>query len=177
MKTKKIENLTGFRNPSEMEIQWVSRYFHEYYKKGIKVSKRISSLLCVVGIMFFSSYLSLGIPGLILGTVFFALSARLIWEKKKYQQWERLYKDGKFRVLDGAISDVSTDTTTVNQDSVKFVSKWGQYLDIWFGVRTKDLRVGTELLLVYVDSSEIKGGSAHVFTPDMLTEEGIRHTL
>lgn len=177
MNTKNIEEMTGFRDPTEKELELLKQYFSVYYKKRIRTCNRTNMVFCVIGVAFFASFLQLGIPGMIVGAIFFLLTAHMVIGKKKYQKAEKVYGNGKFQVLEGNISELSVDTATSNQDSVKFVSRNGQQFDHWLGVHTKNLRVGTELLLVYADPSESGDKRIHAFTPDMLTEDGIRHTL
>ena len=177
MNTKNIEEMTGFREPTEKELKLLKQYFSAYHKKRIRTCNMTSVVFGVIGVAFFSSFQRLGGSGMIVGTLFFLLVARMIIEKKKYQKAEKVYRNGGFQVLEGNISEFSVDTTTSNQDSVKFVSKCGQQFDHLLGVHTRDLRVGTELLLVCVNPSETGDKRIHAFTPDMLTEDGIRHTL
>ena len=177
MNTKNIEEMTGFRYPTEKELELLKPYFSAHYKKRIRTCNRTSIVFCVIGVAFFSSFQRLGIPGMIVGTLFFLLAARMIIGKKKYQKAEKIYGNGEFQVLEGNISEFSVDTSTSNQDTVKFVSKSGQQFDHWLGVHTRDLRVGTELLLVYADPLKTGDKRIYAFTPDMLTEDGIRHTL
>ena len=56
MNMKKIEELTGFRNPNDQEKDRISRYFQNVFQKNIKTCQTASAVLCVVGVLCMTSY-------------------------------------------------------------------------------------------------------------------------
>lgn len=161
-----LDKFVGFRNPTVKEADLIKRYMNAYYAKGNKISNIVSIIFILLSVIFFASYTDYGAKIIFVGMVFLGLALKTATGDKKSKKVNEYYQKGQFEVLDGYISKWSTDTTTVNQDSVKFISTQGQLYDQWIGVKTRNLKEGEYLLLVYCRPAK----DVRVFSKDMLTE-------
>lgn len=173
----KINEISGLRRPTIQEHKKIAKYFDGFYAARIRTCSRLSVVLCVLGVIFFSSFSTLGIPAIVIGALGFIWAFKLIRDKKAFQNWNHIFEEGQFFVLEGAVKEIGTNIDRTGADNVKFISVHGQVLDEWYVARQEYLHVGAPLLLVYVDENMIKGGYSHVFTPYMLTEGGMKHRL
>ena len=175
-KIKKIEDLKGFRRPTEKESNAITEFFIAYFQRSIKWCKRLSSVASVAGVVFMASYASMGILAIIIGLLLFGVTFWTIWQKKSYQEKIRVFQRKNYGVLDGSVCERAVHETP-GTELVKFVSKYGEKLDKTYIVNSRGLENGTRLLLVYVGPDQMKGGFSYAFTAYMLTEEGIRKTV
>ena len=170
---KDLDKFAGFRKPTITEADCIKRYMNAYYSKGEKISNIALIIFILLSVMFFLSFAEYGAKIIFVGVVFLGFVIKTSAGNKKNKKMNEYYQKGQFEVLDGYISEWSTDTTTVNQDSVKFISTQGQLYDQWIGVKTRNLKEGEYLLLVYCRPAR----DVRVFSKDMLTEDGIKHTI
>lgn len=169
-----VEELCGFRVPSEGELAAVVRYAAAYFQSRIRTSKMIAAFLTSIGFI-----LLLGsrgnLPAILFGVVLFAASFACVAEKNRLKEKVHVFEAGNFRVLDGTVCEITVNYDTPGVSNVKFLSCSGQKFNRWCGVRQEALAAGTPLLLVYVDKTAIRGGITWAFTPFMLTKEGIAY--
>ena len=177
MNGKKIEEMSGFRAPSEYERKAVSHYFQKWFQKRIKFCKRCSSVLCAIGVLNVAFYESAGILAIILALIAFGMAFICIWTKKENQEKIQVFAQGHFQILDGMVSEISVNPDSPGFSNVRFQSKYGEVLSIWCAVRQEELQIGTPLILAYVDDKTVKGGIFRAFSPYMLTEEGLKYQL
>lgn len=174
---KKIEELTGFRNPNEYEKAFIGQYFEKIFRQKIKVCKGLSTILCVIGIFCMSAYSVSGFLALVIGIIAFALAFETIWTKNGYQKKIQAVKNGQFQVIEGNVTEIFAEMEYPGCCNVRFQSSRGETLKMLCTVRQEGLQIGTPLLLAYVDECVVKGGMSRTFTPYMLTEEGMKHWL
>lgn len=175
MNMKKIEELTGFRNPNDQEKDRISRYFQNVFQKNIKTCQTASAVLCVVGVLCMTSYDSMGIMSIIIGLLAFAAAFSAIWTKKGNQQKIEIFKNGRFQVLEGKVMESSMHPDYPGVFNIRFQSWKGENAVGWYRVRQEELQIGTPLLLVYVDKSVINREICRTFTPYMLSDEGLNY--
>lgn len=173
---KKVEDLKGFREPTEKESKAIAEFFTAYFQRSIKRCKRVSSVTSVLGVIFMTSYERAGISGIIAGLLMFGITFWVIWSKKGFQENIGVFKRKNYYVLDGSVYEKSVHETP-GRELVKFVSQYGEKLKETYVVNSRGFEIGTRLLLVYVAPDQIKGGFSYAFTAYMLTEEGIRKTV
>lgn len=173
---KKVEDLKGFREPTEKESNAIAEFFTAYFQRAIKTCKKLSSITSVLGVIFMASYATTGILSIIVGLLLFATTFWAIWKKKGFQENIGVFKRKNYCVLDGSVYEKSVHETP-GTELVKFVSQYGEKPKGNYIVNSRDLEIGTRLLLVYVGSDQMKGGFSYAFTAYMLTEEGIRKTV
>lgn len=173
---KKVKDLKGFREPTEKEGNAIEEFFTAYFQRAIKTCRRLSSITSALGIIFMALYATTGILSIIVGLLLFVATFWTIWKKKGFQENIGVFKRKNYRVLDGSVYERSVHETP-GTELVKFVSQYGEKLKETHIVNSRDLEIGTRLLLVYVGPDQMKGGFSYAFTPYMLTEEGMRKTV
>ena len=172
-----MDRITGFRSPTQSEINSVSKYMKAYYRTNSKISGIAGIILATLGLLLVNgsrggnSFLPLILGGCSLAGAFMALYNTFTNRKEAAR-----FAKGEFHVLDGKVTDIQMTPEIPGVNIVKFTSNRGQTLDGWFEVRREGLRIGTPLLLVYIPKEEERktGDFQWAFTPFMLTEEGIR---
>lgn len=162
------------RSPTPEEHSILTRIFHHHFSSTGRTASRISTVLCVVGIFLTGSYNSNGLFAVFLGLLCFVFSFVLLYEKKKTKMIADRIEVGNFLVTEGSVYEYHNDWRTAHSYSVRFLSNHGQHLNKWYAARCEEVTNGTPLLLVYVSNSPIKRINAWVFTPFMLTNEGIK---
>ncbi len=177
MRIKRINEATGFRSPTQSEINGVSKHMKAYYQANSKISEIAGIILATLGLLLINgsgdgnSFLTLILGGGSLAGAVMALY-NTFTNKQKAVRFEK----GEFYVLEGTVTNIQMAPEMPGVSSVEFTSNWGQTLDGRFEVRHEELQIGTPLLLVYIPKKEgkITGDFQWAFTPFMLTEEGIR---
>ena len=177
MRTVKIDEMTGFRRPSEEERAGVSRHMRYYYNTTTKQTRIIGIILAVLGaLLIIGGIAGRNVIGAVLGAAAIAGAVMAFRTLSAYRKETDRFERGDFRVLDGKVSKRELCPDIPGVSSVEFTSLTGQVADGMFEVRQEGLEIGTPLLLVYVSGEERKEGGKFTwaFTPFMLTEEGAR---
>lgn len=171
---KKIEELSGFRKPTNEEKEIISQYFQAIFTRDMKVCKYVSIFLSSIGI---TALLSMIFSGPIVGIVCLIFAIYAITVKKRYQNNIDVFKNGKFQVLEGTVQEMSVNVDYPGAFNVRFQSNNGEILRQWCTVQQRDLQLDTPLLLAYAGNDLIKGGISRAFTPQMLSSDALKHFL
>ena len=174
---KKINELTGFRDPNACEKEFIGQYFEKIFQHQIKTCKGLRIILCVIGIFCVSACSVRGFLALVIGIIAFILAFGTFRTKKEYLNNIQVFKNGQFQVLEGNVTEIFANMEYPGCCNVCFQSAKGETLKTLCTVRQEELQVGTPLLLAYADESVVKGGISRAFTPYMMTEEELKHWL
>jgi len=170
--------LDGIRRPTPDEVYKITRYYEHLYGKNIRRNKTLSTVFIVLGLFCMCGYTVSGVVSIVVGVIFFAIAFGFIKGKNEAKAKLNVFRSGDFTVIPGSVCEIKTDTTgMLGVSVVRFISHGGKKPDAQFEVRRTQLQVGTPLLLIHVDEDKIRHGLTRVFTPFMLTEEGLEGTL
>lgn len=174
---KKINELTGFRDPNACEKEFIGQYFEKVFQHQMKTCMGLSIIFCVIGIFCVSACSVRGFLSLVIGLIAFILAFGTLRTKKKYLNNIQVFQNGQFQVLEGNVTEIFANMEYPGCCNVRFQSAKGEILKMLCTVRQEELQVGTPLLLAYADENVVKGGISRAFTPYMMTKEGSRHWL
>ena len=184
MKTTKISDLSGFRFPTEEEIRAVSSYMKSYFGSAMRISRTMGIVLAFLAIFmllgFFQRKTAAGKLGAAVFCIVCAAGAFYAWRTNALTAKSlRVFEEGLFQAIDGSVAGIESVSDNPGFRNVYFMSSRGERADGIFRVRAEKLEEGTPLLLVYVSETEYpqSGDFVRVFTPFMLTEEGIGKQL
>ncbi|MCC8029664.1 MAG: hypothetical protein LIO75_07720 [Lachnospiraceae bacterium] len=172
-----LEQAAGMRNPTAEETGKIARYYQFLYKKRILLCKRLSTIFIVLGLLCLFGYTAGGWVSVVVGIVFFLLAFLMVRGKNEAKSLICIFEQGRFRVFSGSVYEISRNADFPDMHNVKFRADAGWETDSWSAVRSRDLRIGTPLLLVYVDRQTARHEIRQMFTPFMLTEEALTGTM
>ncbi|MCD7893378.1 MAG: hypothetical protein LUG60_06710 [Erysipelotrichaceae bacterium] len=173
-----INNLDGIRRPTLDEINKITRYYEHLYQTNDRTHKTLIVVFSVLGIVSMFAYTTSGLGAIVVGIIFLTIAFQLIRGVFEAEAHLNVFRSGDFIVIPGSVYKIMTDTTDLpGVSDVWFMSLGGKKLNLEFQVRRTDLQIGTPLLLIHVDEDKIKHGLTRVFTPFMLSEEGLKGTL
>ena len=166
----------GFRYPTEYEIQQISACIELSNSKSIRRNKRLYIFFMVMGVSMITTSGTQDSPLVIvaIGFVFLALAMLCICNKKTMTMETDAVKKGSFCVRDGYISKLGANRTTTGCLNAVFISVDGTFKDGEYRVRCEQVAEGTCAILVHVYFNPQKPPHRYLFTPFMLTDEGIR---
>lgn len=81
---KKINELTGFRDPNACEKEFIGQYFEKVFQHQMKTYMGLSIIFCVIGIFCVSACSVRGFLSLVIGLIAFILAFGTLRTKKKY---------------------------------------------------------------------------------------------
>ncbi|MCD7883654.1 MAG: hypothetical protein LUI87_08125 [Lachnospiraceae bacterium] len=173
-----LSGLDGVRKPTQDEIYKITRYYEHLYRNGERTLRPLIVVFVALGLICIYGYTVSGTASVVIGIIFLAIAVGLIKGQMDGPSELNVFRSGDFIVIPGSVYEIITDSTgMLGVDDVKFMSRSGIKLDVEFRVRLTQLKVGTPLLLIHVDEDKIKHGLTRVFTPFMLSEEGLKGTL
>lgn len=177
---RQMRRLSGFRRPDKTEIMKVATWYTVLANRRIQFIGRVCTILITVGIILILSSLGYIEDGLT-GSVVMGLSVSiviivgsliaLIYRRNIKKAIPILYS-GKFLVLDGMVLD-TMGANRLDCTSVKFISRYDNSICKGLHVRFEEVKKGTPLLMVLFESKDTKEELHCVFTPFMLSDEGI----
>lgn len=169
------EQLHGLRAPTEDERDRLTLAFQYHYKTISRTCNCFGAIFAVLGLLCISGYKSHGWFALIAGLLFLGPFYGLILSKSREKRVLERISAGTFQVLDGVVQEYRNDIQTPYSCSVRFSSQYpGETLEKCLSVRYEGVMDGTPLLLVYVHDSPIRKVDTWLFTPFMLSDEGIQ---
>ncbi|MCD7744961.1 MAG: hypothetical protein LUI13_06745 [Lachnospiraceae bacterium] len=173
-----LSGLDGVRKPTQDEIYKITRYYEHLYRNGERSLRPLIVVFAALGLICICGYTVSGTASVVIGIIFLAIAVGLIKGQMDGNPELNVFRSGDFIVIPGSVCEIKTDTTgMLGVSVVKFMSHGGKKLNGEFEARRTELQVGTPLLLIHVDEDKIKHGLTRVFTPFMLTEEGLKGTL
>lgn len=161
---KHIEEMTGFRKPTDEEAKVIYRYMYDYYNKRNRSDKTLFFIFAILGIVSFSAYPSKGIAAVIVGLLSFAICILNIILLHSEKGYANIYKKQQYRVLEGYVSEVAVNTID-NAERIKFTSWEGQSLNRWYDLETTGCNIGDVLLLIAPNPCFLE---PHILTAGML---------
>lgn len=165
-----------FRAPTDYEIKKISYALSISNKKHIKRNNLIATIFAVLsGFAILSidfSKIGDSLFSLFLLIVSLACTFMFVSLKKTSQKEIMIFEDGSFKVLDGYISKTSPNLETNGCVNVWFESD--TYSNGWYKVRIENVEIGTKAILVKPDVQLTKRLQCYVFTPFMLSDEGVK---
>lgn len=176
---KKTSNnaFTEFRSPNSYELKQISKYFEIYYMAHIKIVKALSRIFCVLGLIFLGAIgfnTERSMISIILGILCFIIVFLCIKTKNNYVNIISEFNNGKYVVMDGIITKMERNPDNMKCVNVWFTSNNGSYNDGWYKIREEFASVGSDIILVYLNSGSSRKPIKMAFTPFMLTDEGIK---
>lgn len=81
---KKINELTGFRDPNACEKEFIGQYFEKVFQHQMKTCMGLSIIFCAIGIFCVSACSVRGFLSLVIGLIAFILAFGTLRTKKKY---------------------------------------------------------------------------------------------
>lgn len=168
------EQLRGLRAPSGEEHERLTLSFQYQYKTLSRTCNRFSSGFAVLGALLMGSYSSGGVFAVLFGLLCFCIVFALILSKKKEKMILERISAGTFQVLEGTVQEYRNDIRTPYSYSVRFLSQYDQLLEEWHHIRYEGVADDSPLLLVYVRNSPIRRVNTWLFTPYMLSDEGLQ---
>lgn len=172
-----MAEMLGKRCPTRDELSKIIRYMEYYYIARKKTCKIFCAVMCLLGVVMLSSYNRGEIFTIIVGGLCFFGAFMAFKYINQITEELNVIRNGDFQVVEGFVGKIGTDSTTPGVSNVVFISKEQQQWDGWFSARHENLCLGLPLLMMYVEPNKIKGGICRVFTPYMLTEEGMHHRV
>ncbi|MCD7884793.1 MAG: hypothetical protein LUI87_13980 [Lachnospiraceae bacterium] len=173
-----LSEFDGIRRPTPDETYKITRYYEHLYGRNGRTNRILGKVFIVLGFVFICGYMVSGAASIVFGVIFFAIAFGFIKGKNEAKADLNVFRSGDFIVIPGSVCEIKTDTTgMLGVSVVRFISHGGKKLDAQFEVRRTQLQMGTPLLLIHVDEDKIRHGLTRVFTPFMLTEEGLEGTL
>ncbi len=166
----------GFRHPTEYEIQRVSACIELSNNKSIRRNKRLKIFFMAMGIFMVTTSGTQDYPLVIIsiGIVCLLLGLLCVFNRKTLIMENNAVKKGNFYVRDGYISKLEANATTTGCLNAVFTSVEGTFTDRYYRVRTEQVTEGTPAILVHIYYDPAKAAHKYLFTPFMLTDEGIR---
>lgn len=169
-----IENLIGFRAPSDQEQQKIGCYLLQKYKQDIKSYQKQEIILVV-----FASLLTLSLMSTVSELVFLpfafmegvmVLGAFSYLEKirKNLRVELSLWSTGNYKVLDGTVLEIEANSNELGMINVRFQSTAGEILEGVYTIPMQNVHIGSPLLLAYMQTEDLS--STHIFTIYMMTE-------
>lgn len=165
-----------FRRPTDREIKCISAAIANGNKKRIKWNGFIAIVfgvlagLAILSIIF-SLFSNLLLPFLILAASIVCVF-RFVGFQRIHKDECEVYKTGNFKVIDGTISEIATNSKTIGCVDVWFESE--MFGNGWYKVLSENVEIGTSALFVRPNIQVTKRLQCYVFTPFMLTEEGVK---
>lgn len=171
-------NSGAARKPSAHEVEQISKYVREYSSSKIKISKRMSSILTVVGLVLVGAIgggvNKASLFSAILGCLCFLLVFKFIQSKNGCIAEINAYSTGAFAVIDGRICKMEVNADTPGFCNAWFVSNDEAINDGWFQIRQEDVSIGSPMMLAVANNRRDTKNSVFAFSEFMLTDEGIR---
>ena len=174
-------NNTAFRTlrrPNSYELERLKVFYQRYNNSRMRLCNILSSILSVLGVIFLASFGS--IPDntylffVVCALLCFAGVFYCVKSKKDIKRENNVYLSGQFAVVDGRVYDLDEKNIMPGYSNIRFITNDGKLLNGWFRVRKESLDKSTPLIFVLDCSNGIKYYSPCVFTPFMLSYEGIR---
>ena len=169
----KVEEMRGYRSPTEAESSSVSKWFKKYYGTRNKLALVGGILLCFFGLMVICTNPFNRWASIIVGLGMMYLGLRSFISRMKTTARVKQYENREFQVLDGIISKVEGGGKIQGFLTVHFCSDAGEEAGI-YNVNVETVSEGLPAILVYLPSDTKKYASSFVFTQWMLTDEGIK---
>lgn len=169
-------DITAVRNPTNKEIEQISKYVCIYFSKRARFALPFAVILAVIGLISASSIISgistTSVLTAVIGLCCVAVSAKMISDKKHFTAVTKTFASGNFLVIDGRVTKIESNPDMAGCANVRFASHNGTESKNWYRVRKEHLAVGIPLIVtVYYDSRQKPFEFA--FTEYMLTEEGL----
>ncbi len=165
-----------FRMPTDEEKKRISNAIKAHNRKAIKGNNFMASVFGVFagfGILSIDfSDIKNSFFSLIMAIVGILCVVMFVGFAKTSKAESQIYEKGAFKVIDGYVSEKAPNTEKVGYVNVWFKSN--SYSNGWYQVRVEDVEVGTRLILAKPDIQIGKKLVCHVYTPFMLTDEGIK---
>ena len=179
---RSIEELDGIRVPTQEEIARIGRYMRCYYQDNDRLTRILMPAFLVLGLLLVCGVLlgvakatSQRLAFLLLGLILLGVGISGMVHLRTLEARIRPFEQGAFHVVNGSVGEISPNLRYPGIQNVRFVSAGGIALDGYYEARQEELQLGTPLLLVFIKKDEWRFGDFQwVFTPFMLTEEGIK---
>lgn len=174
---KKAGELTGFRKPIENEKDKICRYFENIYRSKKRLFQIFNIIFVVMAIFTLDLRHTNGSFAVFTGLISIAGILGMIWTKRSYRKNIQPFLIGDFHLLEGKVSEISTNMEYPGAVNVRFQSAEGETWNMVGTVRKEGVQIDSPLLLVYAENAAVKEGISRVFTPYMLTDEGMKYRL
>ncbi len=173
-----LSGLDGIRAPTPEEVRRITRYYEHLYRENDKSLRVLNTVFFVLGFICAWGYTVNGASSLVVAAIFLAMGFGMLRARRKSDADLEIFRRGDFIVIPGRVCGIWVETTgLLGVSDVEFISEGGRRLDARFHARRTQLQMGTPLLLMHVDEKTLKHGMTRVFTPFMLSEEGLKGTL
>ena len=171
MSRTKEPDFSKFREPTNEEIEKVSKWMGKHHNQIVQTGKILSFisaamfLILIIGI----SVKSVNVIPTSVIAIFFLLASLLsikniINANSELENWRK----GNFLVIDGNASKIENSADMPGYDNVWFVSNDELYQNGPFLARQEELHVGSKLIVVYPNPYNKKRQVPHIFSEFML---------
>jgi hypothetical protein len=168
------EALVGLRRPTARECERITQHIRTEYSSKIRFRGRVGSALCIAGLIFMCSTTADCLTGIFLGIVCFVAAFFSVYGKNRLKRIIKNFEAGNFRVLDAVVLEITANPSTPGVSNVRCGDRNGHQIPGLFRARQEDLAVGANILYVCGTFEGEKRPMERVFTPYMLTDEGIK---
>jgi hypothetical protein len=165
------EAIMGLRRPTARECERVTQHIQTEYASKIRFRGRIASALCVAGLVFMGGA---GLAGIFVGIVCFVAAFFSVYGKNQLKRIIKNFETGNFYVLDAVVLEITANPDNPGISNVRCGDRNGNQIPGLFRARQEGLAVGANILYVRGIFEGEKHPLERVFTPYMLTDEGIK---
>ena len=149
MKKIKLEEMDGFRQPTPEEISMFENLVTEEQQKQIQFNKVVTIVFAVLAIISFLGIFAGGISAVILMVIFAVIAYIPSREYRYYQREIDAVTSGKFRVIDGLVSEIAYSDFP-GDSNVRFRTESGEYCANWFRIPNAGLKINTPILIAHI---------------------------
>lgn len=167
--------LTGLRAPTPAEHRAIAGLMTARYSAAIRTGNRLANALTAAGVALLFMTGQLGPGALPLGLLAFAGVCLAVAGKNRDRAALRAFQNAAYRVLDGQICELGSNSDRPGYMLVRFLSVYGQQLSIWLPIRREETALHTPLLLAVTDAAQTGKSIVKAFTPFMLAPPAETH--
>jgi hypothetical protein len=165
------KEFAGLRRPTAYECERITKHIQAEYGSYLRFRVIFALILGVLGLLLM---IGGGTAGLITGILCLISAGYAVYGRKRLNNIIKTYETGNFSVLDAKVDGIIANPDQPGAYSIKCSDKTGNQIPGLFKARKEDLSVGQDIIYVKCVVDGEKNPLERVFTPYMLTDEGIK---
>jgi hypothetical protein len=169
--------VAGLRSPSEYEQRKISAYIQAEFSQKIRFRKGFSVAFLVLGLILLCGIQESRFAGALLGIGCLAAAVCTLLGIPRLRRIIHTFAEGDFQVLDCVVLDIQPNPNEPGASNVQCGVPGSKPIPGLFRARKEELKTGMQILYITAEIRGDKKPMERVFTPFMLTEEGIQKHL